>query len=391
MNIETLDVTVPDTVLDDLRHRLTHVRWPEDFANDDWRYGVPRAYLEELVEYWRTGYDWRKHERAINSYANFRTVIDDVPVHFIHERGTGPAPLPLVLTHGWPWTFWDFEKVIRPLADPASHGGDPADAFDVVVPSLPGFGFSTPLTRTGVSVWRTADLWLKLMRDELGYDRFGAQGGDWGHWVSAQLGHKYPEYLIGVHLNIAVPMDYMTAGIATEDDYADDEKGNFAHTQQQMVHATSHVVVQGLEPQTLSYGLHDSPVGLLAWLLDRRRWWSDSHGDVESVFTKDELLTLATLYWVTDSFVTSVRYYWESQRDVWQPSHDRRPVVEVPTGIAVFPRELIIQPKAWMESYYNLTHLTHMKAGGHFAPAEQPDALVQDIRQFFRPLRGTTA
>jgi pimeloyl-ACP methyl ester carboxylesterase len=387
VTVESFTVAVPDAVLDDLRHRLWHVRWPIDFANDDWRYGVPRAYLEELVEYWRTEYDWRTHERAINSYANFRTVIDDVPVHFIHERGSGPNPIPLVLTHGWPWTFWDFEKVIRPLTDPASFGGDAADAFDVVVPSLPGFGFSTPLTKPGVTVWNTADLWVQLMRDVLGYSRFGAQGGDWGHWVSAQLGHKYPEHVIGIHLTIAVPMDFMTAGIATEADYAEDEKEHFAHTQRQMAHATSHVVVQGSEPQTLSYGLHDSPVGLLAWLLDRRKWWSQSHGDVETVFTKDELLTLATLYWVTDSFVTSARYYWESQRNLWTPSHDRRPVVEAPTGISVFPGELIIQPKAWMGSYYNLQHLTYMKAGGHFAPAEQPDALVTDIREFFRPLR----
>jgi pimeloyl-ACP methyl ester carboxylesterase len=373
--------------LEDLQHRLGNVRWPPDFNNEDWRYGVPRAYLEKLVEYWRTDYDWRKYEQKINSYNNFRTVIDEVPVHFIHERGAGPEPIPLVLTHGWPWTFWDFEKVIRPLADPASVGGDPADAFDVIVPSLPGFGFSAPLTKPGISMQATAELWLRLMRDELGYDRFGAQGGDWGHWVSAQLGHKYPQHLIGIHLSIAVPLDYATAGVATEEDYADDEKKYFAHTQRQMLHATSHVVVQGQEPQTLSYGLHDSPVGLLAWLVDRRKWWSESGGDIESVFSMDDLLTLATLYWVTESFVTSARYYWESQRDIWTPEHDRRPVVGAPTGIAVFPGELIIQPRAWMEKYYNLTHLTYMDAGGHFAPAEQPEALVKDIRDFFRPLR----
>jgi pimeloyl-ACP methyl ester carboxylesterase len=390
MAVEPFSVEVPDSVLDDLRHRLRNVRLPADFANGDWRYGVPRGYLDELIEYWRTGYDWRVHERAINAYSNFRATIDDVPIHFIHERGVGPAPVPLILTHGWPWTFWDFEKTIRPLTDPAAFGGDPGDAFDVVVPSLPGFGFSTPLTKPGVSMQATAELWLKLMREELGYDRFGAQGGDWGHWISAQLGHKYPQHLIGVHLNIAVPLEYMTAGIAAEADYATDEKEYFAHTQRQMAHATSHVVVQGSEPQTLAYGLHDSPSGLLAWLVDRRKWWSDCHGDIESVFSKDDLLTLATIYWVTESFATSARYYWESQHDLWAPEHDRRPVVEAPTGIAVFPGELIIQPREWMRSYYNLQHLTYMKSGGHFAPAEQPEALVEDIRDFFRPLRSGT-
>ena len=189
---ERFEIKIEQPRVDDLQRRLEHVRWPIDVANDDWRYGAQRAYLEELVAHWRTDYDWREHERRINTYANFRTTIDDVPIHFIHERGVGPAPIPLILSHGWPWTFWDFEKVIRPLTDPAAFGGDPADAFDVVVPSLPGFGFSVPLTRTGINFQRTADLWVTLMRDVLGYDEFAAQGGDWGHLVSAQIGHALP-------------------------------------------------------------------------------------------------------------------------------------------------------------------------------------------------------
>jgi pimeloyl-ACP methyl ester carboxylesterase len=289
-------VDIPDDTLDDLQRRLTATRWPLDFENDDWRYGTRREYLEELVDYWRTEYDWRAQERAMNEVHHFRTAIDDVPIHFIHEYGEGPNPIPLILSHGWPWTFWDFAKTIRPLTHPSEFGGDPRDAFDVVVPSLPGFGFSTPLTRSGLNVTTTADMWVTLMRDELGYDRFGAQGGDWGHWVSAQMGHKYPEHLIGIHLNIAVPLDFMTAGVAGEADYVEDEKQWFEHSRSRMAHATTHVVIQGAEPQTIAYGLNDSPVALLAWMLDRRRWWSDCDGDVEKVFTKDELITSVMVY-----------------------------------------------------------------------------------------------
>ncbi|MGW0085257.1 epoxide hydrolase family protein [Streptomyces sp. NPDC003393] len=387
MSVTPFAIDVPEEVLGDLRDRLHRTRWPFDAGNDDWRYGVPRQYLEELVDYWLRQYDWREHERRMNSFSHFRTTLDDVPIHFIHEPGVGPAPVPLVLTHGWPWTFWDFEKVIRPLADPAAFGGDAADAFDVVVPSLPGFGFSTPLRRTGVSFHRTADLWVRLMRDELGYARFGAQGGDWGQLITSQFGHKYPGHLIGVHLNLALPLDFFEAELPTEDAYAEDEKHHFHHTQARMAHATSHIVVQSTEPQNLAYGLHDSPVALLAWLLERRRWWSDSGGDVENRFSKDDLITLATLYWVGESFVTSARFYWEARHDLWRPVTDERPVVRAPTGIAVFPQELVIMPKAWMEGYFNLRRVTYMKSGGHFAPAEEPKALVEDIREFFRPLR----
>jgi pimeloyl-ACP methyl ester carboxylesterase len=379
---------VPDDVLEDLRLRLDRTRWPRDVDNADWRYGANRAYLEELVDYWRNDFDWRAVERNLNSYANYKALIDGQPVHFIHERGRGPNPVPLILTHGWPWSYWDYEKTIRRLTDPAAFGGDPADSFDVVVPSLPGFGWSTPLAGTGINFHRTADLWVRLMREELGYDKFAAGGGDWGQLISAQLGHKYPEHLIGVHLSLTLPLDFFTAGLAAEEDFAEDERHFYLHTLGRMAHATSHIVVQTTEPQTLSYGLHDSPVGLLAWLLDRRRWWSDCHGDIESRFTKDEILTLVMLYWVTESFVSSARFYWEAKNDLWQPSRPGLPVVTAPTGVAIFPQELVIQPRSWIERYFNLKHLTYMKSGGHFAPAEEPQALVEDIREFFRPLRG---
>jgi pimeloyl-ACP methyl ester carboxylesterase len=387
VTVTQFEIHVPDEVLADLRHRLDHTRWPIDIDNADWRYGANRAYLEELVEYWRTGYDWRAVEARLNGYANYRADIDGQTVHFIHERGRGPNPIPIILTHGWPWSYWDYEQTIRPLTDPAAFGGDPSDSFDVVVPSLPGFGWSTPVERTGINFHRTADLWVRLMCDELGYRRFAAGGGDWGQLISAQLGHKYPDRLIGVHLSLTLPLDFFTAGLATEDDFAADEKHFYHHTRRRMEHATSHIVVQGTEPQTLAYGLHDSPVGLLAWLLDRRRWWSDCGGDVESRFSKDDILTLVMLYWVTDSFVSSARFYWEAKNDLWQPSHSGLPVVTAPTGVAIFPQELVIQPKAWIEKYFNLKQLTYMKSGGHFAPAEEPAALIEDIRSFFRPLR----
>lgn len=387
MSVEPFKIAIADDVLQDVARRLEMTRWPHDMANDDWRYGANAVYLKEVVDYWRNGYDWREQERRMNSYQHFKTTIDEVPIHFIHEPGKGPNPIPLILTHGWPWTFWDFEKVIGPLTDPAAHGLDPAISFDVVVPSLPGFGFSTPLRRTGINFQKTADLWVRLMREELGYDTFAAQGGDWGQLVTSQMAHRYPQHLLGIHLSLSLPLNFFEAGIPALEDYAEDEIEYFHHTAAKMEHCVSHLAVQTREPQTLSYAMHDSPVGLLAWLIDRRRWWGHTEGNIESRFSKDDSITLTMLYWVTESFVTSARFYWEAANDLWQPSHDRRPVIEVPTGMAVFPDENLIMPKEWMEEYYNLVHLTYMKSGGHFAPVEEPEALAEDIRAFFSFVR----
>lgn len=388
MSKTPFEVNIEDAVLADLHDRLCMTRFPDDLDNDDWRYGTNTAYLKELVNYWVSDYDWRKVEQEINTYANYRTEIDGVPIHFIHEPGIGPDPVPLILSHGWPWTFWDFKKVIGPLSDPGKFGGDPADAFDVIVPSLPGFGFSTPLTTTGINFWRTADLWSKLMRDELGYNRFAAQGGDWGSIISAQLGHKYAEQLIGVHLSLSFPLDFFVKGLPGEEEYADDEKQNYHHTQKRMLHASSHVSVQCTDPQTIASALHDSPVGLLSWLVERRRNWSDCNGDIEKVFSRDDLITTAMIYWVTNSYVTSARFYWESAHHLWAPEHDRMPVVEAPTAVALFPQELCLMPQQFLQRYYNLKQLHNMPRGGHFAPSEQPELLVDDVREFFRTLRS---
>jgi pimeloyl-ACP methyl ester carboxylesterase len=384
---QPFSVAIPDEVLADLKERLARIRWPDDFANSQWEYGTNLDYLKELVEYWRDEYDWRQHEDAINAFSQYRSTIDGIPIHFIHEPGKGPRPMPLILSHGWPWTFWDFHKVIRPLSGPAAFGGDPTDAFDVVVPSLPGYGFSTPLTKPGINFWRTADLWVTLMQDVLGYQRFAAQGGDWGALISHQLGHKYADRLIGVHTNLMAPLDLFSSALPDASWFGPEEQGWHEKNTHFSDAESGYYALQTTKPQTLTYAINDSPVGLCAWILEKRRTWSDCDGDVEKRFTKDELLTTMTLYWVTQSFGTSARYYYEALHNPWQPSHDRTPVIEAPTGVSVFLEEVLLMPRRWADSYYNLKRWTEMPSGGHFAPMEEPDLLVEDIRAFFRPLR----
>jgi len=381
-------VEIPQAALDDLNDRLARTRWPSDYANDDWGYGANLGYLKELVEYWRRGYDWRRHEAEINRFAHYRTTIDGVPIHFIHEKGKGPKPIPLILSHGWPWTFWDMHKIIRPLADPGVYGGDPRDAFDVVVPSLPGFVFSTPLTKPGINAVTTADLWQVLMNDVLGYERFGAHGGDWGAIVTAQLGHKYADRLIGIHVQNGAPLDMFTAGLPAASEYASDEAGWYEKTIDFFANKAVHVAVQSAEPQTMSYGFNDSPVGLCAWLVEKRRNWSDCGGDVERRFSKDELLTSVMLYWLTESYGTSARYYAEARRHPWRPSHHGDPVVSAPTGVALFEGDLGHWPRRSLERHFNLKRYTRFPKGGHFGPMEEPECIVDELRAFFRPLRN---
>lgn len=397
MDKERFTIAVSEEVLADLRDRLARTRWPDEIDNSDWSYGTNRAYLKELVDYWLHVYDWRRYERAMNEFHHYRTVIDGVPIHFIHEPGRGPKPTPLILSHGWPWTFWDYYKVIRPLTDPAAFGGNPEEAFDVVVPSLPGYGFSMPLSRPGLNFWQTADLWVKLMTGVLEYKKFGAQGGDWGALVSAQLGHKYAEHLIGVHLHHAVPLNIhqavpVSGGAGVGDmpraeEYGPEEQGWFERSKNFWANETGYVALQATKPQTLAYGLNDSPVGLCAWILEKRRTWSDCSGELEKRFTKDDLLTTVMLYWITQTFGSSVRYYYEAWHHPWLPSHTRTPVVEAPTAVAVFLGDAILTPRRWAERYYNLKRWTVMPVGGHFAPLEEPERLVEDIREFYRSLR----
>jgi pimeloyl-ACP methyl ester carboxylesterase len=379
-------VDIPQADLDDLADRLRRTRFADDFANEEWSYGVPGSYLRELVEYWRDGFDWRRVEREINALPAFRVEIDGLPVHYVHVRGSGPAPMPLVLTHGWPWTFWDFRKVIGPLADPAAHGGDPADAFDVVVPSLPGFGFSSPLRRTGMRPAAIADVWTTLMADVLGYERFAAQGGDWGAIVTAWLGHAHADRMIGIHQSMAAFVS-IASGSLRAADFAADEQERFATMQAKAGAIASHLAVHTHDPQTLAWALNDSPAGLAAWIVERRRAWSDCDGDVESRFTKDDLLTTASIYWFTRTFHTSARIYADTRRARPAPVHDRVPELEAPTAIAVFPQDVIQYPRSVAERHANLQQWTVMPRGGHFAPMEEPDLLVDDVRRFFRRFR----
>lgn len=383
-------VNVEQAVLDDLRDRLRRTRWPDDVDNSDWVYGVNAGYLKPLVEYWAEGYDWRAQEREMNRYPHFRVTLDEVPIHFLRAPGKGPRPIPLILTHGWPWTFWDYRDVIGPLTDPAAHGGDPADAFEVIVPSLPGFGFSTPLLRSGINWWRTADLWQQLMTQVLGFPKYAAHGGDWGAMVTSQLGHKYAASLYGIQVSapmtlgaFAAPRPYDLLGGTLEQLPPELAERAVAVDRRLASHVTTHM----LDPQTLAYAMHDSPVGQLAWLLERRRAWSDCGGEVERSFSRDDLLTSATLYWVTQSFVSSARFYAEAARHPWQPSHDREPVVEAPSGVSLFRGDGAALFGDALLPNYNLQLSREHRHGGHFAPAEAPEAVISDIRDTFRPLR----
>lgn len=391
MITEPLHIAIPDDKVLDLRRRLEATRWPHDMGNDDWRYGANTEYLRGLVDHWLNGYDWRAQERAINEFDRFRTEVDGVPLHFVHERGAGPDPVPLVLTHGWPWTFWDYHQLIRPLADPARFGGDPADSFNVVVVSMPGFGFSSPLLRTGMNAWRAADPIHTLMTEVLGYRRFGAQGGDWGATTTAQLGHKFPESVLGIHLTSTPRLDHwnsqrpwdVTTGKLVPNDLPAETRARYLDVQRRIA---SHVAVQVLDPQTLAHALNDSPVGLLAWLVERRRAWSANEGDVEQVFTRDFLLTTTSIYWFTETFGTSARLYAEAANHPWKPAHGGRPLVNVPTGLTYMAHD-VASRSSEAEAQFDVRYRKEHPLGGHFAPAEQPQAVIEDIRATFGPLR----
>lgn len=383
---EPFTVAVPEDDLAELRRRLGSVRWPEDPGNPDWTYGVDRAWIEEMVAHWRDVYDWRATETAMNRLPQWRVDIDGVPVHYIHVRGNGPSPMPIVVTHGWPWTFWDMRHLIGPLTDPAAHGGDPADAFDVIVPSLPGFGFSGPLRTTGVNVRRVAELWRSLMTDVLGYDRFAAYGGDWGAIVTAELGHAHADKVIGVDMSLAVIPGVSRAAMGP-DAWAADEAWMVKRASESERLIRSHVVVHTHDPQTLAYALADSPVGTAAWLWERRRAWSDCDGDVLAVFDRDELCTLASVYWLTGTISTSLRLYFEHFNGGWPRLHEGGKAIGVPTGFSVFPRDVVFLPRSVAERETDLRRWTVMPRGGHFGPAEQPALMVDELRAMFRPLR----
>jgi pimeloyl-ACP methyl ester carboxylesterase len=378
--ISPFEIAIPETELEALQQRLAMTRLPDEPHGAGWDYGANLTYIRDLAGYWRDAFDWRAVERELNSFRHFRVAIDGHLIHFIHAMGVGPRPMPLIITHGWPSTVAEMRAIIGPLSDPVRFGGSAADAFDVVAPSLPGFGFSLSPPARGII--HAHDLWAQLI-SLLGYDRFGAQGGDFGAGVTSALGLFHADRVIGIHISSDLvspdplpPNDAMTEA---ERDYVrryarwTDEEGGYAH-------------IQATRPQTLAYGLNDSPVGLAAWIVEKFRAWSDCGGDIERLFTKDSLLTTVSIYWFTQTINSSIRRYYELRRKSFRPPLGKR--IEVPAGVAMFPGESeLVVPREWAARCYDVRRWTDMPRGGHFAALEAPDLLVEDVRAFFRPLR----
>lgn len=382
MSLKPFRIQIAQDRVDQLSKRLRDIDWADEPSTvEPWSYGVAGPYLRELVDYWRHHYEWRQQEAAMNRWHHLRGEINGVTVHALVERGSGSHPLPRILTHGWPWSFWDYAKLIDPLAHPERFGGDPEDGLDVVVPSLPGSVFSSPAP-PGIGWQQTARLWTSLM-DELGYHRFGAHGGDSGAFVTAQLAHQFPDRLIGAHLSYPALLGnvfYERADFSAEEvEYFDAQRDPTLN----MTHFLTHT----WEPQTLGWALQDSPIGLAAWMLHRRAAWSDCDDNVENRFTKHELITTPALYWLTRTTASSLRFYADSFRTPWHPAHNARPTLQAPTAIASFPRELSHVPRVIAAQHANLVRWTQMPRGGHFAPMEEPALLIHDIREFFRTLR----
>jgi len=390
MKAEPFRIAIPDADLEDLRVRLSNTRWAYDLANDEWRYGVERGWLEDMVRYWRDEYDWRAVESRINAIPQFLAEIEGVPVHFLHVKGKGANPMPLLLVHGWPWTFFDFMELVGPLTDPEAHGGNAADSFDLVIPSLPGHGFSMPLTKSGLDVPAHVDLFTRLITDTLGYQRFALGGGDWGAAITNLLAHTHPDKVIGLLATIPF-FPGLDLTKVTPEDYAPDEHWMLARQAESAASTMSHFVVQSSDPQTLAYALVDSPVGTAAWLWERRRSWSDCGGDLLSAYDRDWLCTLASIYWLTRTIGTSLRFYFEHAASgglPFQPLHDRKPAIDVPCGYAIGPKEVMLVPRKLAAEATNLKSWTLLPKGGHFSFAEQPGLMTEELRDFFRPLRG---
>lgn len=382
--IKKFKIEIPVQVIEDLKSRLNLTRWPDEVENVGWEYGTNLSYLKELVDYWLNQYDWHVHQEFLNSFDQFKVDIDDCSVHFVHVKGKGSNPTPIVLSHGWPSSFTEMLKIIPMLTDPEAHGGRDEDSFDVVVPSLPGFAFSSPREHGHI---RAHELWAKLMVNVLGYDRFIAQGTDVGASVTTELGRFFPENVMGIHLS-SVDFHWPDP-LPQPEELSDAEKqylANFAKWEREE-YGYGHI--QGTRPQTLAYGLNDSPVGLAAWIIEKYYQWSDCNGDIESRFSKDELLTNIMIYWITQTINSSSRQYYYSRNKINSPPPLKPGErVEVPVGIAMFPGEKdIMVPREFGERCYNIQHWADLPAGGHFAALEEPELLVNDIRRFARMLR----
>jgi pimeloyl-ACP methyl ester carboxylesterase len=370
-------VEIPDDQIDDLGDRLRRTRWPETETVDDWSQGIPLSYVQELCRHWAEDYRWRETEQRLNAFPQFLVAIDGLDHHFLHVRSPHPGALPLIITHGWPGSIVEFLKVIGPLTDPVAFGGDAADAFDIVCPSLPGYGFSGHPGSTGWGIDRIARAWAQLMA-LLGYERYGAQGGDWGSMVTASLARQDPDHVAGIHLNMpVVGRDAMSLENLTAE-----EEATLAHMAEFQKWETGYSGQQSTRPQTLGYGLADSPAGQCAWIVEKFRAWTDCDGHPENVLTRDELLDNVMLYWLPGNGASSARLYWESYRNV------DLSIVSAPTGCSIFPNEVIRLSRRWAEKRFtDLRYWNELDRGGHFAAFEQPDLFVGELRSFFALVR----
>lgn len=383
MNIQPFTIQIPQADLDDLQARLERTRWPNQLPGVGWSRGVPLDYLQELVAYWRDAYDWRKHEAELNEYPQFTTEIDGQTIHFLHVRSPEPDALPLILTHGWPGSIVEFLDVIGPLADPRAHGGDPADAFHLVIPSIPGIGLSGPTTEIGWNSSRIARAWGELMH-RLGYERYGAQGGDFGAFVAPALGRLDPERVVGVHVNAATYgfIPFGPVDEAEPDTFTEVEKARLDRLNNYLADGSGYFQIQATRPQTLAYGLTDSPAGQLAWIVEKFKEWTHPKTELpEAAVTRDRILTNVMLYWLTGTAGSSANLYYEDMHaGSWAETPGR-----TPTGVAVFAEDVAI--RRYSEQGNNIVHWSDFEHGGHFAAMEAPDLLVDDVRKFFRDLR----
>jgi pimeloyl-ACP methyl ester carboxylesterase len=383
--MEAFKVAISQEILDDLRTRLKATRWPDEVEGGGWNYGVDEGYLKELAAYWLNDFDWRRQEQILNKFPQYTAEVDGHRIHFVHVRGKTSKTLPLIITHGWPSSFFEMYKIIDMLSDPHGHGADTEDSFDVVVPSLPGFGFSSRPLKTGFL--RVENLWRKLMVEVLGYQRFVAHGTDIGARVTSGLGRFHPEVAAAIHIG-SVDLEWPDP---VPSDLSNVERDYIERVNQWRKRDGAYAEIQATRPQTLAYGLNDSPVGLAAWIVEKYREWSDCGGEVEARFTKDELLTNITLYWVSETINSSIRRYYEARHLSGPYLLGPGERINTPTGIAMFPGEKdLLVPREFAERCYNIQRWTEMPRGGHFPAMEEPGLLVDELRNFFHQYRQIT-
>lgn len=375
--IRPFEVAITDAELDDLRLRLNRIRWPDAETVNDWSQGIPLGYMQTLVDYWREAYDWRRAERLLNGFPQFTTELDGLDIHFIHLRSPHAEARPLLITHGWPGSVLEFHKVLEPLTNPTEHGGSAADAFHVVCPALPGYGFSGRPRETGWGVERIARAWDALMQ-RLGYERYFAQGGDWGAMVTSMIGVQDQGHCAGIHLNMPIVLPDQ----ATMDSLTAQEQSALAGMQHYQEWDSGYSKQQATRPQTLGYGLADSPVAQAAWIIEKFWSWTDCDGHPENVLSRDELLDNVMLYWLTNAGASSARLYWESFASISQDP------INLPSGISVFPKEIFRTSERWArQRFRKLVHFNTLDRGGHFAAFEQPDMFVAELRACFGQMR----